>query len=99
MYLTVMNAQTRISAKGQVVIPKDTRDRLGLTQGVVLDVIETPDGVLLREPRAKQKLSFEETTARIRKIVKYDGPMLTIDQLSWSAEAEREFRKRKHIDG
>jgi AbrB family looped-hinge helix DNA binding protein len=94
-----MNAQTRISAKGQVVIPKDTRDRLGLTQGITLDVIETPDGVLLRKPRSQQKLSFEEVTARIRKIVKYDGPALTINQLSWSAEADRAFRKRKQTDG
>lgn len=94
-----MNAQTRISAKGQVVIPKETRDRLGLTQGFALDVIETPDGVLLRKPRVQQKLSFEEATARIRKIVKYDGPALSIEQLSWSAEADREFRKLKQVDG
>jgi AbrB family looped-hinge helix DNA binding protein len=93
-----MNAQTRISAKGQVVIPKETRERLGLTQGLALDVIETPDGVLLRKPREQQKLSFEEATARIRKIVKYHGPALSIEQLSWSAEADREFRKRKQTD-
>jgi AbrB family looped-hinge helix DNA binding protein len=93
-----MNAQTRISAKGQVVIPKDTRERLGLTQGFALDVIETPDGVLLRKPREQQKLSFEEATARIREIVKYDGPALSIEQLSWSVEADREFRKRKQTD-
>ena len=90
-----MTAQTKLSAKGQVVIPKDVRDRLGWPQGSELEVVETAGGVLLRKPHKHKKLTFEEATAQIRQIVNYTGPPLTIAQLSWSAEADREFRQSK----
>lgn len=90
-----MTAQTRLSAKGQVVIPKDVRDRLGWLQGSALEVIETAGGVLLRIPQEGKKLSVDEVTARLRKIVKYKGPPLTIEQLSWSAEADRAYKQSK----
>ena len=90
-----MTLQTKLSAKGQVVIPKDVRDRMGWPQGSALDVIETAGGVLLRKPRGRTKLTFEEATARLRKVVNYKGPPLTIEQLSWSSEADREFRRKK----
>jgi AbrB family looped-hinge helix DNA binding protein len=90
-----MTAQTKLSAKGQVVIPKDVRDRLGWPQGSELEVIETAGGVLLRKPQSRKALTFEEATARIRKVVNYQGPPLTIEQLSWSAEADRAYQKSK----
>jgi AbrB family looped-hinge helix DNA binding protein len=90
-----MTAQTRLSAKGQVVIPKDVRDRLGWPQGSALEVIETAGGVLLRKPQEGKKLSVDEATARLRKIVHYQGPPLTIEQLSWSAEGDRAHQQSK----
>ncbi len=86
-----MTAQTRLSAKGQVVIPKDVRDRLGLTEGAVLDVIETGDGVILRKPPAEGKISATEAVKRLRKIIKWEGPPMPIERLSWSAEVDREY--------
>jgi AbrB family looped-hinge helix DNA binding protein len=81
-YLTDMNAKTVMSAKGQVVIPKDVRDRLGLKPGQQLDVIETAGGVLLRPAHQKSGRSFDEITASIRTIMrKYELPKLTIEQL------------------
>ena len=90
-----MTAHTKLSAKGQVVIPKDVRDRLGWPQGSELEVVETAGGVLLRKPHKRRKLTFNEATAQIRQIVNYTGPQLTIEQLSWSAEADREFRQSR----
>ena len=90
-----MTAQTKLSAKGQIVIPKDVRDRLGWPQGSELEVIETAGGVLLRKPPKRKKLTFEEATAQLRKVINYKGPPLTIEQLSWSAEADREYRESK----
>ena len=83
-----MTAQTRLSAKGQVVIPKDVRDRLGLVAGTVFDVIETGDGVVLRKPRTRQKISVEEATRRLREIYQHKGPPIPIERLSWSAAVD-----------
>jgi AbrB family looped-hinge helix DNA binding protein len=79
-----MNAQTKLSAKGQVVIPKDVRDRLHWTQGQALEVIETPEGVLLKQPYRKKTLTVQEALARIRARVKYDGPPVTIEEMNES---------------
>ncbi len=76
-----MNASTKLSAKGQVVIPKDVRDRLKLAPGDELDVVERADGVLLRKRRAKSGESFEAITERIRKIVNYQGPPVSLEEM------------------
>ena len=76
-----MNAQTKISAKGQVVIPKGVRDRKHFMPGQVLDVIETPEGILLK-PTKKPGRSFDEVTAQIRAMVRYDGPVVTIEEMN-----------------
>ena len=47
-YLTSMNAYTTLSAKGQIVIPKPTRERLRMLPGQRFEVVETPEGVLLK---------------------------------------------------
>lgn len=47
---------TKLSAKGQVVLPKGVRDAYGWNQGVEFVVEPTSDGVLLR-PKAKRKSS------------------------------------------
>jgi AbrB family looped-hinge helix DNA binding protein len=38
-----MNLQTTVSSKDQVVIPKDVRDRLKITAGERLEVVERPE--------------------------------------------------------
>lgn len=83
-----MSAHTKLSAKGQVVIPKDVRDRLGLIEGMTLDVIETGDGVMLRRSRQPGKISATEAVARLRTIYQHKGPPVPIERLSWSAEVE-----------
>ncbi len=77
-----MNMQTRVSAKGQVVIPKDVRDRLRWTQGQALEVVETTDGVLLRQRARTKKLTAEEAFEKIRKLVKYSGPPVSIEDMN-----------------
>ncbi len=77
-----MNAQTTVSSKGQIVIPKDVRDRLKITAGDQFEVVERPDGVLLRKATAKSHKSFDEVTAKIKSIVRYDGPPVSIEEMS-----------------
>lgn len=77
-----MNARTTLSAKGQVVIPKDVRDRLKLAPGDKLDVVERPDGVLLRKQPAKTGEDFDTITKRIRALVNYTGPVVSIEEMN-----------------
>ena len=51
---------TRISTKGQVVLPKAVRDRLGWTAGAELIVEERPEGVLLRAAPKTEATRFED---------------------------------------
>jgi AbrB family looped-hinge helix DNA binding protein len=44
--------KTRVSTKGQVILPKTIRDRRGWTAGSELIVEDKPEGVLLRAARA-----------------------------------------------
>lgn len=79
-YLTPMNMQSRISSKGQVVIPKDIRDRLRLEPGTPLEIIETADSVTFRRVSPIQKLTFDEATARIRERINFTGPRYTDEE-------------------
>ncbi|MHA3841818.1 AbrB/MazE/SpoVT family DNA-binding domain-containing protein [Sphingomonas aestuarii] len=84
-----MNAKTKLSAKGQVVIPKDVRDALGLKPGQTLDVVPTGGGVLLKPQRAKSGRSNEEILASIRAITsKYRGPPVSVEEMNETIDAE-----------
>jgi AbrB family looped-hinge helix DNA binding protein len=77
-----MNAQIKISAKGQIVIPQDTRRRLKWEQGQQLEVVETAGGVFLKKPSQIKKRSPEEVLAKIRSLVQYDGRAVTIEEMN-----------------
>jgi len=84
-----MNAQTKMSGKGQVVIPKDVRDRLRLAPGDTLEVVERPDGVLLRKPvSSKSGETFDEITARLRARINYTGPPVSIEEMNQTIDDE-----------
>lgn len=70
-------ARTLVSAKGQVVIPKEVRNRLGWNSGAVLDVIETVEGVVLRRAGPSAKLPIDQALERLRGTIAYDGPRLS----------------------
>lgn len=77
-----MNAHTTMSEKGQVVIPKDVRRRFHFSAGDRLDVIERPDGVLLRKRSSTSSETFEAVTSRIRSRIDGKVPSLSIDDMS-----------------
>lgn len=54
---------TKLSDKGQVVIPKDVRDRLGLKNGSRLLVIATSDAIIL------QKVELVGERMRLRELI------------------------------
>lgn len=76
-----MNVTTKLSAKGQVVIPADVRRALGLKAGQVLQVRNTGSGVMLTPVHEKSGRSTDEILAEIRKIYTHRGPPLTIEEM------------------
>jgi AbrB family looped-hinge helix DNA binding protein len=45
----ILNGMTvRIDKAGRVILPKPLRDRLGLHEGSDLEIVETPEGVVLK---------------------------------------------------
>ncbi len=75
-----MTAHTRVSAKGQGVIPSSLRDRLAWSPGTPLDVIETSDGLTLRRSNSAKQSSFDAALERLRKISRWDGPRFSDEE-------------------
>ena len=60
---------TRVSDKGQVVIPKEIRDKLGFKEGTKLIVVATGDAVVLQRIEAVAgKIRVRELMERVRAI-------------------------------
>jgi AbrB family looped-hinge helix DNA binding protein len=82
-----MTIHTKVSAKGQIVIPKDVRDKLAWTQGTSLEVVAGNGGVFLRPVKQCSDESFESFAKRIQKMVGYKGPKIT-DEMANEAIAQ-----------
>jgi AbrB family looped-hinge helix DNA binding protein len=80
--------QTKLSAKGQVVIPKDVRDRMRLEVGEAFDVIDRNDEVVLRRRKRHARSARDEvarTVQDIRSFYRYDGPALSDEAIARAA--------------
>jgi len=70
-------ATTRLSSKGQIVIPKEIRDALHWQPGHELTLVATEAGVLLKSSAPKKTLRLED----LRGFIDYDGPPIPIEEL------------------
>ncbi len=60
---------TKVSDKGQVVIPKEIRDKLGFKEGTKLIVVATEDAVVLQRIEAVAgKIRIRDLMERIKSI-------------------------------
>jgi AbrB family looped-hinge helix DNA binding protein len=66
-------ATTRLSSKGQVVIPEEIRNRLGLKAGAQFLVIGDRDVVILKAIQTPDISEFEDIVGRARKAAKRAG--------------------------
>lgn len=95
--LPIVNAKTIMSAKGQVVIPKDVRDSLGLKPGQSLDVIQTGGGILLRPIATKSGRTTAQIVSELRKLYRHEGPPATIEEMDAAVDAMFAAKRRDEI--
>ena len=59
-------ATTKLSSKGQVVIPEDVRKQLGLEAGAQFVVMSEGDVVILKKIEAPDRAEFKALAAKVR---------------------------------
>ena len=73
---------TRLSEKGQIVIPKRVRETRGWEAGIEFLIEELEDGVKLKPVKP-----FEETTIKdVLGCTQYDGPVKTLKDMEVAIE-------------
>ncbi|MDP2802022.1 MAG: AbrB/MazE/SpoVT family DNA-binding domain-containing protein [Phreatobacter sp.] len=85
---------TRLSTKGQVVLPKAVRDAKNWPSGTELEVVPHPEGVLLRTPAVAKRYTLDDLAG----CLKYDGPPVSIADMNTAidlAMTERWERKSR----
>lgn len=80
---------TKLSSKGQVVLPNAIRKAKAWRPGQALSVESTPEGVLLRPLKPFAPTRLEEVVG----CVGYEGPRKSIEEMD--AAVASEARKRK----
>ncbi len=75
-----MNAiTTKLSSKGQLVLPKALRDKLKWSAGTELVVEDTPRGVVIRAARPFPPTTLDQVAGSLKKY--YTGPPKTIEEM------------------
>jgi AbrB family looped-hinge helix DNA binding protein len=52
--------QVSIDKAGRIVVPKPIRDRLGLRPDTALEIVESPEGILLKSPSPESVWRHDE---------------------------------------
>ena len=75
---------TRLSSKGQIILPKAVRDLHRWEPGTDFTVEDSGDGVLLRPIKKSRATRLEDVAGGL----KYDGPARTVEEMNAAIEAE-----------
>jgi AbrB family looped-hinge helix DNA binding protein len=68
---------TKLSSKGQVIIPKALRSRYNWNPGQKLTVIDTGDGILLKPWQSFKKTELDQVAGKL----KYSGKPISIKEM------------------
>jgi AbrB family looped-hinge helix DNA binding protein len=68
---------TKLSSKGQIIIPKWLRDAYRWEAGLEFVVIDTGDGVLLKPSRPFEPTELKDVAGSLR----YKGKALTVEEM------------------
>jgi AbrB family looped-hinge helix DNA binding protein len=84
--------RTKLSTKGQVILPKAIRDRRHWTPGTELVVEDRPEGVMLKSADKKKTHKLADFAG----MLKYKGPPKSIDEMNAAIVDEV---RRRHARG
>jgi AbrB family looped-hinge helix DNA binding protein len=59
-------ARTRLSSKGQVVIPKEIREHHRLREGSELEIVDRPNEIVLRKVRRVEPTRIEDVAGCLK---------------------------------
>ena len=82
---------TKVSSKGQVILPKAIRERRNWAPGTRLVVQDTPDGVLLKAAPVFAPTRPEEVAGMLA----YGGQPKTLEQMDAAITAEVKRRRAR----
>jgi len=89
-----MKSSTKLTSKGQVVIPKRVRDRLAWRPGTRLEVEALPDGVVrLSVLKRRRSGDFEALLARVSGFLTKGDPLGDLEA-EHAAEVKSDERRR-----
>jgi AbrB family looped-hinge helix DNA binding protein len=80
---------TKLSSKGQVVLPRAIRAAKAWAPGQALAVVSTAEGVLLKPIKAFKETRFEDVAGCLR----YKGKAKTLEEMDAAVAAEARRRK------
>jgi AbrB family looped-hinge helix DNA binding protein len=91
LFLTRAEAMetTKLSSKGQIILPKAIRDAHAWQPGTEFLVEDTPDGVLLRPRKAMEPTRLEDVAGSL----KYEGPAKSLEEMERAIAEELEERR------
>ncbi len=81
--MTLSQKYSRVQKKGQVTIPVEMRDKLGLKEGDLVAFVETDEGILI----SRQEVLAMRALDRIGAVLKEQG--ISLDELVESGRYER----------
>ncbi len=80
---------TKLSSKGQIILPKTIRDAHAWRSGTEFEVEDTPDGVLLRPRRSLTPTRLDDVVGSL----KFDGPAKSLEDMEEAIAEELEDRR------
>lgn len=83
---------TRLSSKGQVILPKSVREAHHWQPGMEFIIEDTSDGVILRPAKPFKATRLEDVAG----CLKYAGPAKTLEEMEAAIETEV---KERHARG
>ena len=87
---------TRLSSKGQIVIPKALREARSWNPGQAFELVEADNGVLLRPSVSFEAVSFDEFEANP---LRYDGPPIPVELMNGGHALRIQLQRSRRSSG